>query len=129
MAIVFFVLAVKGSAKLSCMRYSAQVLGEFGGLGMCIPEHTYMRGEKASSYIMYQNPQELNAKYLEYLAEAKYLMMKTDISLSAIIYTELTDVEHEVSHAPLCKTCRLACSDTCLAVAEYRPELDLTLCR
>ena len=66
---------------------------------MCIPEHTYMRGTNASSYIMYQNPQELNAKYLEYLAEAKYLMLKTDISLSAIIYTELTDVEHEVSHA------------------------------
>ena len=33
----------------------ASVLGEFGGLGLNIPAHTYMRGKDASSYMMFDD--------------------------------------------------------------------------
>lgn len=81
----------------------ASVLGEFGGLGLNLPAHTYMKGVNASSYLMFETAEELNAKYLEYLVEAKRLMLDVDVSLSAIIYTELTDVEHEVRLLMVCR--------------------------
>lgn len=79
----------------------ASVLGEFGGLGLNLQQHTYQHGKNASSYLMFNTTEELNSKYLEYLEEVKRKMLDPRTSLSAIIYTELTDVEHEVkSNAP-----------------------------
>ena len=94
------------------------MLGEFGGLGLNLPLHAYQNGLNASSYIMFETSEELNAKYLEYLAEAKRLMQDPEISLSAIIYTELTDVEHEVGHPGM------ACGAPC-----QRQALTAVLCR
>lgn len=74
----------------------ASVLGEYGGLGLCYPEHTYQQGRNASSYLMFSSARQLNAKYLSYLQDAKRMLLDPRISLSAIIYTELSDVEHEV---------------------------------
>jgi hypothetical protein len=74
----------------------AQVLGEYGGLGLTIPKHTFMHGSNASSYIMYNTSRDLNSVYLKYLKDAEKMMLDPAFSLSAIIYTELTDVEHEV---------------------------------
>ncbi len=72
------------------------MLGEFGGLGLTIPKHSFMGGSKASSYIMFNTSQDLNSAYLKYLRDAERKMLDHTYSLSAIIYTELTDVEHEV---------------------------------
>ena len=77
----------------------ASILGEFGGLGLNFPQHTYQHGKNASSYLMFETAQELNSKYLAYLEEVKRKMLDPKTSLSAIIYTELTDVEHEVAFA------------------------------
>lgn len=76
----------------------ASVLGEYGGLGLNFPQHTYQRGRNASSYLMFSTANELNAQYLKYLEDAKRMMLDPRISLSAIIYTELSDVEHEVGN-------------------------------
>jgi hypothetical protein len=73
-----------------------QVLGEYGGLGLTIPRHSFMHGSKASSYIMFNTSQDLNSVYLKYLKDAEKMVLDPVYSLSAIIYTELTDVEHEV---------------------------------
>lgn len=75
----------------------ASVLGEYGGLGLTIPKHTFMHGSNASSYIMYNTSRDLNSVYLKYLKDAEKMMLDPAFSLSAIIYTELTDVEHEVN--------------------------------
>jgi len=75
----------------------ASVLGEFGGLGLAIPKHSFMHGSKASSYIMFNNSQDLNSAYLKYLNDVERMMLDPAYSLSAIIYTELTDVEHEAN--------------------------------
>lgn len=80
----------------------ASVLGEFGGLGLNIRPHTYQRGNNASSYIMYDTVHDMQSKYLEYLHRAKELMLDPEFSLSGIIYTELSDVEHEVLLSLLC---------------------------
>ena len=63
---------------------------------MTIPKHSFMHGGKASSYIMFNTSQDLNSAYLKYLKDAEKLMLDAAVGLSAIIYTELADVEHEV---------------------------------
>ena len=55
-----------------------------------------MLGSKASSYIMFNTSQDLNSAYLKYLQDAGAMMLNPAFGLSAIIYTELTDVENEV---------------------------------
>lgn len=74
----------------------ASVLGEYGGLGLLYPQHSYNQGRNASSYIMHKSAHELNNQYLKFLEDAKQMMLNPRYSLSAIIYTELSDVEFEV---------------------------------
>ena len=75
----------------------ASVLGEYGGLGLLYPQHSYNQGRNASSYIMHKSAHELNNQYLKFLEDAKQMMLNPRYSLSAIIYTELSDVEFEVN--------------------------------
>ncbi len=69
----------------------AVVLGEFGGLGLAIPSHTWKK--EHWGYQGMENAEALLAKYEEFL-NAVHSLRETS-GLSAAIYTQLTDVEIE----------------------------------
>ena len=70
----------------------AAVLGEFGGLGLVIPGHTWVEAI-AWGYRSTTGPRELTRKYLDLWRKAWQL--KGDSGLCAAVYTQLTDVESE----------------------------------
>jgi beta-galactosidase/beta-glucuronidase len=72
----------------------AAVLGEFGGLGLPIPEHLWMSGAKNWGYRKYKTRDELTAAYLNLAAKLAPLV---EARLSAAVYTQTTDVETEVN--------------------------------
>ena len=69
----------------------AAVLGEFGGLGLPIEGHTW--SQKTWGYKDTKNMQDLTLGY-EKLLEKSWLL-NAESGLSAVIYTQLTDVESE----------------------------------
>lgn len=69
----------------------AAVLGEFGGLGLAIDGHRWT--QKTWGYKGTQNIEDLTRGYEELLAKAWAL--KDEAGLSALIYTQLTDLETE----------------------------------
>ncbi len=72
----------------------AGVLGEFGGLGLPVPGHTWQE-EKNWGYRSYKNSEELTDAYVRLLAKLHPL---TGVpGLSAAVYTQTTDVEVEVN--------------------------------
>ena len=71
----------------------AAVLGEFGGLGLGIKNHSWT-DEKQWGYRKYDSQQQLTAAYLDLL---KNLQSLKDKGLAAAIYTQTTDVETEVN--------------------------------
>jgi len=71
----------------------AVVLGEFGGLGLPIPEHTW-QSEENWGYKEYTSREELTDAYLELLRKLQPMIKD---GLSAAIYTQTTDVEIEVN--------------------------------
>ncbi|MCO5051015.1 MAG: beta-galactosidase [Verrucomicrobiae bacterium] len=72
----------------------AMVLGEFGGLGLPLPGHTW-QDEKNWGYRSFTNATELTAAYVD-LLQKLHPLVKSD-GLSAGIYTQTTDVEVEVN--------------------------------
>ncbi len=71
----------------------AAVLGEFGGLGLPVADHTWQ--SKANwSYRESKTPDELTAAYLDLIEKLHPLV---DAGLSAAVYTQTTDVEIEVN--------------------------------
>ena len=71
----------------------AVVLGEFGGLGLPIEQHTWT--EKSNwGYQSFQNKQELFNRYQSLLEKLQTLIPK---GLSAAVYTQTTDVESEIN--------------------------------
>jgi beta-galactosidase/beta-glucuronidase len=72
----------------------AAVLGEFGGLGLPIPGHLWMTGEKNWGYRRYKTRDELTAAYLNLTTKLARLV---ESRLSAAVYTQTTDVETEVN--------------------------------
>jgi hypothetical protein len=72
----------------------ASVLGEFGGLGLPIPGHTW-QSEKNWGYRSFTNAESLTSAYID-LASRLSPMIK-EKGLSAAIYTQTTDVEVEVN--------------------------------
>ncbi|WP_394827918.1 AbfB domain-containing protein [Pendulispora albinea] len=74
----------------------AAVLGEFGGLGLRVPDHEWSPGN-GFSYEMQPTAAALDARYAG-LVQMTESLMKT-AGLSAAIYTEITDVENEVNGA------------------------------
>jgi beta-galactosidase/beta-glucuronidase len=71
----------------------ALVLGEFGGLGLALPGHTWQ--EKNNwGYQSFKNADELFAKYESFTTRLAFLIEK---GLSAAIYTQTTDVEIETN--------------------------------
>jgi len=71
----------------------AQVLGEFGGLGLPVAGHTW-QNEKNWGYISYKDTQELTNAYLDLMFKLRPLV---DKGLCAAVYTQTSDVEVEVN--------------------------------
>ena len=72
----------------------AIVLGEFGGLGLPVPGHTW-QAEKNWGYRSFTNSAALTTAYLDLVANLFPLIEQK--GLSAAIYTQTTDVEVEVN--------------------------------
>lgn len=72
----------------------ALVLGEFGGLGLAIPEHVWRPGDQFS-YGDQSDATALTNQYVVLIARVRDLM--EDSGLNAAVYTQLTDVETEVN--------------------------------
>ena len=69
----------------------AAVLGEFGGLGLALPGHTWSK--ESWGYKGTANGEDLTKKYERLLGQAYTL--RDAKGLSAVVYTQLTDVETE----------------------------------
>ena len=69
----------------------AIVLGEFGGLGLAIPGHTWKK--EHWGYQGMESRVELTSKYESFMRSL--YQMRDDSGLSAAVYTQLTDVEVE----------------------------------
>lgn len=71
----------------------ALVLGEFGGLGLPILNHTW-QDTNNWGYQTFKNADELFAKYSTFMDRLEFLIQK---GLSAAVYTQTTDVEIETN--------------------------------
>lgn len=71
--------------------HRAAVLGEFGGLGLTVPDHTWSNNRWA--YVMLTNDEELGARYTQALKRVWELHRLR--GLSAAVYTQIADVETE----------------------------------
>jgi beta-galactosidase/beta-glucuronidase len=71
----------------------AIVLGEYGGLGLPVPEHNWL--EKNNwGYQTFKTADELFDKYASFMVTMEGLIKK---GLSAAVYTQTTDVENETN--------------------------------
>ena len=80
-----------GSPKPEASR--AAVLGEFGGLGLPIPGHTWLK--EGWGYRSFKTQKELTEAGVELFERLHYLIGSP--GLSAAVYTQTTDVETEVN--------------------------------
>ncbi|MGF1923505.1 MAG: glycoside hydrolase family 2 protein [Bacteroidia bacterium] len=71
----------------------ALVLGEFGGLGLPVLNHTW-QDTNNWGYQTFKNADELFAKYSTFMDRLEHLITK---GLSAAVYTQTTDVEIETN--------------------------------
>jgi hypothetical protein len=69
----------------------APVLGEFGGLGLATPDHTWV--QSTWGYRGVTNQADLTQKYVELWNKVSNL--RKDSGLCAAVYTQLTDIETE----------------------------------
>ncbi|GAB3927407.1 glycoside hydrolase family 2 protein [Mucilaginibacter myungsuensis] len=69
------------------------VLGEFGGLGWTVPDHTWVI-KRTWGYQTFKNGDELFARYATFTDRLQELIK---LGLSAAVYTQTTDVEGEVN--------------------------------
>ena len=72
----------------------AAVLGEFGGLGLPLPTHTWTNA-KNWGYQNLKSTQDLGLRYTELIEGIHQLAL--DSGLCAAVYTQTTDVETEVN--------------------------------
>ncbi|MBT30468.1 MAG: beta-galactosidase [Thalassobius sp.] len=71
----------------------ATVLGEYGGLGLVLKEHSWVQ-DKNWGYIKFTSSDEVTNEYVKY---AKQLEDLAKGGFSAAVYTQTTDVEVEVN--------------------------------
>ena len=69
----------------------ASVLGEFGGLGLGLPGHTWSK--QFWGYLPMPDTESLSARYCQLLERVHFL--RSSFGLSAAVYTQTTDVETE----------------------------------
>lgn len=71
----------------------ALVLGEFGGLGLPITDHTWQQKDNWG-YQTFKNPEDMFKRYDEFTIRIQEFIKK---GLSAAVYTQTTDVEGEIN--------------------------------
>lgn len=71
----------------------ALVLGEFGGLGLPITDHTWQQKDNWG-YQSFKNPEDMFKRYNEFTVRIEEFIKK---GLSAAVYTQTTDVEGEIN--------------------------------
>ena len=71
----------------------ASVLGEFGGLGLPVPDHLWWN-KRNWGYRTFQEPAALAAAYDDVISKLRPLLPR---GLAAAVYTQTTDVEGEVN--------------------------------
>jgi hypothetical protein len=69
------------------------VLGEFGGLGLPVADHTW-QDKNNWGYQSFKSPEELTNRYKKLMTDLKPLIKR---GLSAGVYTQTTDVEIETN--------------------------------
>jgi len=72
--------------------YQSLVCGEFGGIGYKLSGHVY---DKGGSYVMVDTPTQIADMYNGFMDQLVHF--KSNMGLSAAVYTEITDVENEVN--------------------------------
>jgi len=70
------------------------VLGEFGGIGFPIKDHTWWNDSKNWGYVQFKDLKEVTAEYVKYANE---LIKLAQQGYSAGVYTQTTDVEGEIN--------------------------------
>ena len=85
--------AYPGPAMPEPERNRAVVLGEFGGLGLPLPGHTW-QSQDNWGYRNYKNKEELAAAYTNLIRDLQEMIGR---GLSAAVYTQTSDVEVEVN--------------------------------
>lgn len=71
----------------------ANVLGEYGGIGMVVDSHIWTP-DRNWGYVQYKTPEEVTKQYVEYADELARL---ADRGFTGGVYTQTTDVEVEVN--------------------------------
>ena len=71
----------------------ANVLGEYGGIGMVVDGHIWTP-DRNWGYIQFKSPGEVTDKYVEYANELARL---AKAGFTGAVYTQTTDVEMEVN--------------------------------
>ena len=69
------------------------VLGEFGGLGLPIADHTWQQKDNWG-YQTFKNPEDMFKRYNEFMGRMEEFIK---LGLSAAVYTQTTDVEGEIN--------------------------------
>lgn len=69
------------------------VLGEYGGIGMPVPEHLWQT-KKNWGYVQFKNAREVTDEYVKY---GEQLLNLVNRGLSGAVYTQTSDVEGEVN--------------------------------
>ncbi|HKB03424.1 MAG TPA: glycoside hydrolase family 2 TIM barrel-domain containing protein [Gemmataceae bacterium] len=83
-----------GPGMFPVMPDRVSVLGEFGGLGLPVPDHLWLTGKKNWGYRTFESTQALRENYRRLLLQLHPLIGK---GLAAAVYTQTTDVEVEVN--------------------------------
>lgn len=71
----------------------ANVLGEYGGIGMPVEGHLWT-SDRNWGYTQFKTPQEVTDQYVKYAGELREMV---DNGYTAAVYTQTTDVEMEVN--------------------------------
>jgi hypothetical protein len=74
-------------------KYRAIVLGEYGGLGLAVNGHTWVK--KNWGYRKMNDMKELENRYSTFYS--KIVKLRSKPGLSACVYTQTTDVETETN--------------------------------
>ena len=71
----------------------ANVLGEYGGIGMAVKEHLWSP-DRNWGYTQFNTPKEVTDLYVQYVNS---LLGMVPVCYSGAVYTQTTDVENEVN--------------------------------
>ena len=72
----------------------ATVLGEYGGIGLVIPDHVWVKNRDNWGYTRFNSPKEVTDEYARYADE---LLRLIGCGFAAAVYTQTTDVEVEAN--------------------------------